>query len=115
MQFVIDENIPKELIDWLKTNNHIVSCVPKGSDDEKAAAITKEKDFVLLTLDRHFANTLRFPPKDFPGIIRIKLHPSYIEDIIFSLEKLFIAFPKKEHFKGKLILLEKYGFFKLKE
>lgn len=115
MDFVVDENVPIELISWLKRRGHNTFSIPKGTSDEKVALITKERRFILLTQNRHFTNTLRFPPQDFPGIIRIKIHPSYIEDIIPSLENLFKIFSKQEDFRGKLVILEKDGFFKLKE
>ena len=115
MNFVIDENIPIELIPWLNQRGHNTFSAPKGSSDEKVAFLAKERESILLTQDRHFSNTLRFSPRDFSGIIRIKIHPSYIEDITLSLEKLFEIFAKSEDFKGKLIILGKEGFFKLKE
>lgn len=115
MDFVIDENIPAELIPWLKRKGHNTFPVPKGFSDEEVALLAKERKAILLTQDRHFTNSLRFPPQDFSGIIRIKIHPSYIEDITLSLEKLFEIFNKIEDFKGKLIILRKEGFFKLKE
>lgn len=115
MHFIIDENIPQELAVWLEKQSHQILCVAKGSSDEEIAALAQTKDFILLTLDRHFANTLKFPPKNFAGIVRIKIHPSYIEDITFSLKELFRVFTSSEDLRGKLFILEKDGYFKLKE
>ncbi|MBI5025011.1 MAG: DUF5615 family PIN-like protein [Candidatus Omnitrophica bacterium] len=115
MDFVVDENIPIEIIPWLNKNGHKTFAVPKGSSDEEVALLAKERKAILLTQDRDFTNTLRFPPKDFPGIIRIKIHPSYIEDMIPALEKLFKIFSSQKDFERKLIILGKEGFFKLKE
>lgn len=115
MDFVIDENIPAELMPWLNQKGHNTFSVPKGSDDENVASLAKERKAIILSQDRHFANSLKFSPKEFMGIIRIKIHPSDIEDITFSLERLFEVFAKPKDFKGKLIILGKEGFFKLKE
>ena len=114
MDFIIDENVPVELITWLNQLRHSTFLTPKGASDEEVALLAKEQKAILLTQDRHFTNTLRFPPQDFSGIIRIKIHPSHIEDITLSLKKLFEVFSKPEDFKGKLIILGKEGFFKLK-
>lgn len=115
MYFVIDENVPSDLIAWLTGKSHVTFPVPKGGSDEEVASIAKNKKSILLTLDRHFTNSLKFPPKEFFGIIRIKIHPSYIEDIIFSLDRLFCVFSRQEDFRSKLIILEKEGYFKLRE
>ena len=114
--FIIDENIPYKLIYWLQEKGHTVSLVNKGISDEEIASLCKQTQGTLLTQDRHFANTLRFPPKNFPdGIIRLKIHPPFIEDLVFSLERLFEIFSRQEDFSRKLIVLEKYGFFDVKE
>jgi len=115
LDFVIDENIPAELATWLKLKGHETFPVSKGTPDEWVASFAKTRKAILLTQDRHFANTLVFPPKDFSGIVRIKIHPSYIEDITLSIEKLFEALPRPEQFRGRLIVLEKDGFFRIKE
>ena len=115
MLFCVDENIPHELVGWLKKKGHEVFSLPKGAADEEIANAAKKRAAVLLTQDRHFANTLRFPPVNFQGIVRIKIHPAFIEDIAFSLTNLLSRFTSREDFKGKLIILEKDGFFKLKE
>ena len=115
LDFVLDENIPVELTSWLIQKGHNSTSCPKGSLDEDVASLAKERKAILLTQDRHFTNTLRFPPKSFSGIVRIKIHPSYLEDITSSLGKLFETFSAPEDFKGKLIVLEKDGFFRLKE
>ena len=114
MEFVIDENIPVELIPWLNERGHRTFPVAKGMADENIAVMAKERKAILLTQDRHFANTLRFPPHHFHGFIRIKIHPSYIEDITDSLTKLFEKFPDPGDFKEKLIILGKEGFLNLK-
>ncbi|MBU0896945.1 MAG: DUF5615 family PIN-like protein [Candidatus Omnitrophica bacterium] len=115
MDFVVDENVPAELTSWLKKIGHNVFSPLKGTPDEKVALLSKERKAILLTQDRHFTNTLRFPPSNFSGMVRIKIHPSYIEDITLSLEKLLKVFSQPEGFKGKLIILGKEGFFRLKE
>ena len=115
MNFAIDENIPVELIPWLNQLGHKTVLVAKGNSDEKVFSFAKGRKATLLTQDRHFANTLRFPPKGSFGIVRIKIHPAHIEDIIFSIESLFKVFNKPEDFKNKLVILNKEGFFKLKE
>ncbi len=114
MNFIIDENIPVELIPWLNNKGHKTFSCAKASSDEKVARLAKERKAIIISQDRHFANALRFAPNDFFGIIRIKIHPPFIEDLAFSLEELFKTFRKPTDFEGKLIILEKDGFFRLR-
>jgi len=55
----------------------------------------------------HFADILLFLPKDFFGIVRIKIHPPSANVIIPALKHLL---SKVKDFEKKLIVLEKDAF-----
>jgi len=109
MQFLVDENVRKEVRDFLKTKGHDVLSLPAGLEDEKIAQIAKETKRIILTHDQHFGDILLYPPKEYSGIIRIKIHPPNAETIIKALENLFQKLSPQQIDK-KLIILEKEGF-----
>ncbi|MCM8780299.1 MAG: DUF5615 family PIN-like protein [Candidatus Omnitrophica bacterium] len=109
MQFIVDENVRKEVVDFLRTQDQDVMSLPAGLEDERIAQIAKETKRILLTHDQHFANILAYPPKEYSGIICIKIHPPNAEAIINALENLFQKLPSKQMDK-RLIILEKNGF-----
>lgn len=109
MKFLIDENVRKEIIDFIKGLGYDVLLAPQGSKDEEIAKIAKEEDRIILTHDIHFADILAYPPKEFNGIIRIRIHPPNAETIITALKNLLQKLPLSEIDK-KLIILEEDGF-----
>ncbi len=109
MRFLIDENVRKEVVEFLIKEEHDVKSVPSGYKNGQIASLVKQKKRILLTHDKHFADILMYPPKGFFGIIRIRIHPPTAENIIPSLSKLLKKL-SKTNLTGKLIILEKDDF-----
>ena len=109
MKFLIDENIRKEVIEFIKDLGYDVLISSGGTSDEEVAKIAQKENRIILTHDIHFANILIYPPNQFPGIIRIRIHPPNPEVIISSLKNLFQKLPLSE-IDEKLVILEEGGF-----
>ena len=75
LKLLIDENIRREVIDFLAASGYDVLCAPKGSSDSVIAKIAKNEKRTIVTHDGDFSNILSYPPKEFAGIIHIKIHP----------------------------------------
>ena len=77
MKFKIDENLPAELADVLRTAGHDVHSVHdegmEGESDLRIAEVCKSEERVLITLDMDFSDLREFSPEDFPGIIVFRL------------------------------------------
>jgi len=113
IQLLADENIPPAVVGFLRERGFDVREVSGGevagaSDDEIMALACKEQR-VLLTFDKHFANILMYPPSSHHGIIRIRIHPPLIEDIIHAFDQLLKEFDLNT-IEGSLIVLEREGF-----
>lgn len=109
MRFLVDENVRKEVIDFLRSGGHDILVVASGSKDFQIAKIAKETKRVILTHDQHFADILLYPPEEYSGIIRIKIHPPTAPIIISALKDLLKKLTSSQADK-KLIILEKNGF-----
>ena len=109
MRFLIDENIRKDVVDFLKSAGHDVLTVAAGSQDGKIAQTAQESKRIILTHDQHFADILMYPPQKYSGIIRIKIHPPVAPVVIHALNDLIHKFTP-EQIDKKLIVLEKDGF-----
>ena len=63
----------------LERNGHdavaVIEAGLSGKSDDAIRSYAIESGRILLTLDADFANILRFPPADMPGVIRLKIHP----------------------------------------
>lgn len=109
MKFLVDENIRKEVKDFLTSLGYDILPAPSGCLDEEIAKIAKEEKRIIITHDIHFSNILEYPPEEFVGIIRIRIHPPSAPAIITALRDLFQKL-SPEKMDKKLIILEEDGF-----
>lgn len=96
-------------MDSLKENGFDVKTPQAGTDDEKVAKLSKSENRVLVTFDRHFANTLQFPPEKYSGIVFIRIRPPLIRSVLDALLNLF-ELVEPAHFRGKLFVLSISGY-----
>lgn len=73
MRFKLDENIPVELCDDLRSLGHEADTVPDeglmGASDERVLELARREGRVLLTMDKGIADVRRFPPREYAGIV----------------------------------------------
>ena len=109
MRLIVDENVRREVTDFLKKDGCDLLILPSGTDDAAIAKTARESKRIILTHDRHFANILAYPPSQYAGIIRIRISPPTAKVIINSLRELFKRLEPKD-FDKRLVVLEKNGF-----
>ena len=113
ISFIIDENIFPQISPLLISYNFKVKDINnsklKGISDEEIIKMAKEEKSIILTFDKHFADILKYPPENYFRIIRIRIHPPILNDIITAIRNFVNDFDLKK-IKGKLIILEKDGF-----
>lgn len=109
MRFLVDENVRKEVTIFLESSGHDVLNVAGGLQDDKVAQTAKETKRIILTHDQHFADILMYPPEEYSGIIRIRIHPPNAPTIIKALGN-FLPHFTSEKLDKKLVILEKDSF-----
>ena len=107
LKFLLDENIPKSVMNFLRSKKISVEYVPKGAKNSKVAEIAKEEKAVLITRDSDFANPLLYPPEKFYGIIVFQIHPPKSELLIKALSN-FIE--ETNDFERRLFIINREGF-----
>lgn len=77
MRFKIDENLSDQVKEYLVSLGHDAHTVRdellNGKPDSDIAAAAKNEQRILLSLDSDFANILIYPPRDYYGIIFLRL------------------------------------------
>jgi predicted nuclease of predicted toxin-antitoxin system len=112
-KFLADENIPPAVVDFLRVKGFDVLGLQElgesGVSDETIMDMARREGRVLITFDKHFANILLYPPKSHHGVLRIRIHPPLLSDIIQALEQLL---QKRDiaTIDRTLIVLERNGF-----
>jgi predicted nuclease of predicted toxin-antitoxin system len=113
IKFLADENIPSGVSRFLGDKGFDVKEVggagTAGASDDAIMALARKEERILPTSDKHFANILTYPPHSHHGIVRIRIHPPLIDDVIRALDQLMKKFDLNA-IGGSLIVLEREGF-----
>jgi len=109
MRFLIDENVRLEIAEFLRNEGHDIKTIPSGIENSEVIRLAQKEQRILLTHDIHFSNILLYPPKQYSGIIRIKIHPPLVDKIVSAL-KYLLSKTSPEEFDKKLFVLEKDNF-----
>ena len=76
MKFKLDENLDARLASLLRKAGHDAVTVRdeelRGISDTALVARCKDEERVLISLDKDFSNTLRFPPEKTPGLVVLR-------------------------------------------
>ncbi|MFQ5964391.1 MAG: DUF5615 family PIN-like protein [Candidatus Scalinduaceae bacterium] len=113
MRFLIDENIFPHITSYIRKSGHDVKTVQESglikAPDDKIVDLSIKEKRTIITFDKHFGDTLRYPPQNLFGIILIRIHPPILDDICHAIDNLFKNY-QADSFKGRLIVLSKSGY-----
>ena len=77
MRFKFDENLPSDLGALLRRDGHDAHSVLdenlRGAADPSIAKVCQDEQRILITLDLDFAHIQNYPPRDYHGIIVLRL------------------------------------------
>jgi len=78
LQFKIDENLHADAAELLRQQGHDAITVYdqnlQGEADTNIANVCRQEQRVIVTLDLDFSDIRQYPPKDYPGIIVLRLN-----------------------------------------
>ena len=111
MRFLIDEDLPRSTGDLLKRYGHdavdLRDIGLKGSKDSEIAAYAQKEALCLLTGDFDFSDIRKYPPKEYKGLVVLKVPAMATASYILSLLESFL---KQEdlmvQIPGKLAIVE---------
>jgi len=113
VKFLADENIPPALVDLIRKRGFDIEDVYKigksGLSDEGIMEIARVEKRILISFDKHFADIIKYPLNSHHGVIRIRIHPPLISNLIEAFERFLEKFDLSK-FKGTLVVLERNGF-----
>ena len=111
MQFLIDEDLPRATGDLLRQYGHeavdIRDIGLRGSKDSRIATYAQKEELCLLTGDFGFSDIRKYPPKEYKGLVVLKLPGMATASYILNL---LASFLKQEdllsQIQGKLAIVE---------
>jgi len=79
MKFKIDEKLPSEFADALRSANHdaitVLEQEMKGAPDVDIFAACRREGRTLMSLDLDFADIRLYPPAEGPGVLIFRVQP----------------------------------------
>lgn len=109
MRFLVDENLPTEVAEQLRSAGHDATAVFErrlaGQADAEIAAVCRAERRALLTLDLDFANTLLYPPEDQFGLVVLRLERQDKAHILEVTAQLITRL-EQEELVGKLWVVD---------
>lgn len=109
IKFKIDENLPSEAAAQLVAAGHDAVTVLDqqlgGSQDTNLADICRAEGRAILTLDLDFSDIRTYPPKDYAGIIVLRLVQQDKASVLSVLQSLASALSAEE-VVGKLWIVD---------
>jgi len=110
VQFVIDADLPRDLVGLFATAGHDAvhaSDVGLGvAPDEKIAAFAKASRRCIVTGDFDFSDTRLFPPRDYWGIVVLVIPYGVGGAYIRRLVAEFLDRSRDMDLAGKLLIVE---------
>lgn len=108
-RFKIDENLPMEVADLLRQADYDAMTVGEpalaGTMDKQLAHVCQQELWVLITVDTDFANICAYPPKDYPGLVVLRLRRQDKLQILAMVSRLLPVFAK-ENLAGRLWIVD---------
>ncbi|MHC1742465.1 MAG: DUF5615 family PIN-like protein [Syntrophobacteraceae bacterium] len=63
-----------------------------GASDDQIMDLARQQERTLITFDKHFADLVLYPPGTHWGVIRIRIHPPLLSDVIQALHQFLKHF-----------------------
>lgn len=112
-KFLLDENVPPAIGVFLQSLDfdvvHAKDSGMLGASDDQIMNLARQEERTLITFDKHFADLVLYPPGTHWGVIRMRIHPPLLSDVIQALDQFLKQFDMST-IQGTLIVLEKDGF-----
>lgn len=109
MKFLIDENIPKTIGDY------ILSLYPNsisvrgsdlvGSSDDQLYRYANEGSYIIITMDTDFSHIIRFPINNTPGRIVLRYRNIQIREMKNKVKSLFDQILKMDIRLGETLIV----------
>jgi len=97
MKFLADENLYVPIVTGLRERGHdVFSIIEQGEigiGDEEIFQMAVKENRVIVTMDKHFSNMLRFPSDLCGGIIVVRLYKIQVD----KTTRLFFTFFDQLH------------------
>ena len=112
LRFLADHCISNTIVQTLRDGAHEVvrlrDVLPVESPDTIVIAKAQEIDAILLSMNGDFADIVRYPPKNYKGIVALQVrnHAEVLGQLMAKLKEYLRTQPPMADYEGKLLVVE---------
>jgi predicted nuclease of predicted toxin-antitoxin system len=110
VKFLLDENLPFELIRLLKKKNYFVEHIKKiGKSGLKNGAVysyAASKKMWIVTRDSDFQSVEKFNAHNISGVILFRINDTSTISLLTSMQKILKRFKNKFHIKRLIVVFD---------
>ncbi len=112
LRFLADHCISNTIVQTLRDGAHEVvrlrDVLPVESPDTIVIAKAQEIDAILLSMNGDFADIVRYPPKNYKGIVALQVrnHAEVLGQLMAKLKEYLRTQPTMADYEGKLLVVE---------
>ncbi len=108
MKILADENLFEPIIDYLRSLGHDVLSIRdsglSGISDDKVYQLACKEDRVIITMDKDFSRSFRFPPERCGGIVVVKIYKRSVEETLSIFKKFYKSIREEDIFRNLVII-----------
>jgi predicted nuclease of predicted toxin-antitoxin system len=109
MRFKVDENLPEDVADLLRSVGHDAHSIHEerlaGALDQRVAEVAQAERRTLVTLDLDFADVRQYPPREYAGIVVMRLTRQDKPHVLATMRRITPLFAT-EPVAGRLWIVE---------
>ena len=105
LRILADEMIHRKIVSALTHAGHNVLPCPKGLKNGDVYKLAQTEKRILMTQDKDFADSKRYPPGPTEGILSVRVFPTSIGNVLSRVET-FLAGKSLSDLKGRLTVIE---------
>lgn len=111
MRFKVDENLPVELAEILRSANYDAATVTDenltGKGDRRLAEVCQKEGRILVTLDVDFSDVRTYPPQQYLGLMVFRVRQQDRQRLTALLRKV-IPLLETEEIERRLWIVEEH-------
>ena len=112
MRILANENLYDPIVEYLRTAGHSVFDTKRtelaGAPDEEVYERAVREQLVVVTMDKDFTRSLRFPPAKCGGIIVAKLYRMTVAQATAEFRRHFQSL-SEDQIRGRLVIITRDG------
>jgi len=112
VRILANENLYDPIVEYLRTAGHSVFDTKRtelaGAPDEEVYERAVREQLVVVTMDKDFTRSLRFPPAKCGGIIVAKLYRMTVAQATAEFRRHFQSL-SEDQIRGRLVIITRDG------